>query len=512
MNAFTTAWFPVRVSRFVGVLLVLLFYVLSVGMAQPSKKTPASVGKDKKAAVAPKEDSEVLVAPADTMLVESLLRAEPEKFQNILDSASTYHVQILYTEINRDKKNKPSFVQHAYRLNAKEYFYPASSVKFAASLLALEKVNNLRQKLRDEELTRSSPMQIDSAEPWQHPVRNDKTSKDSNASIEHFIKKVLLVSDNDGYNRLYEFLGQEYLNDQLAAKGFKHFKITTRLSAGTNAQQNKVTNQWYLFSKTGRTLFRQPSTTATKSYDSVLVGVQNLKQGLGYIQKDTLVREPKDFSTSNYIALATLQEILKTVMFPDAVPPKQRFNLTQSDYDFLYKYMSMLPRESNYPRYDTSYYDGFVKFFLYGDTKDSIPPNIRIFNKVGDAYGYLIDNAYIVDFENEIEFLLSAVIYVNKDEIFNDDVYEYEAVGLPFMAHLGRTIYKYEKERKRAVKPVLSALKAVVGPEPGYDPKAEALREIAAREAAKAALKGGKKPDPAMKMPPPATKPVEKKN
>jgi hypothetical protein len=479
--------------------------------AQSTKKS-SSQGSKKTAPV--KEEPPPPEIVPDTTLVEGLLRAEPEKFKNILDSVSKYRVQILYTEINRTKAGKPSFVQHAYRLDAKEYFYPASSVKFAAALLALEKVNNLRQKLRDEELTRSSPIEIDSAQPWQHPVVKDKTSKDSTASLEHFIKKVLLVSDNDGYNRLYEFLGQEYLNDQLAAKGFKNFKITTRLSAGTTTEQNKTTNQCYLFSKTGRTLYRQPSTTATKSYDAVLEGVKSLKQGIGYIQKDTLVREPKDFTTSNYIALATLQEILKTVMFPDAVPAKQRFNLTQSDYDFLYKYMSMLPRESNYPRYDTSYYDGFVKFLLYGDTKDSIPPTIRIFNKVGDAYGYLIDNAYIVDFENDVEFLLSAVIYVNNDEVFNDDVYEYETIGLPFMANVGRTIYKYERERKRAVKPALGALKAVVGPEPGYDPKAEALKELAAREAAaKAAIKGNvKKSEPAKTPPPSATKPVEKKN
>jgi len=47
-----------------------------------------------------------------------------------------------------------------------------------------------------------------------------------------------------------------------------------------------------------------------------------------------------------------------------------------------------------------------------------------------------------------VEFLLSAVIYVNEDEIFNDDKYEYDEIGLPFLANLGRVIYKYELERK----------------------------------------------------------------
>jgi hypothetical protein len=64
--------------------------------------------------------------------------------------------------------------------------------------------------------------------------------------------------------------------------------------------------------------------------------------------------------------------------------------------------------------------------------KNPIPKNIRIFNKVGDAYGYLIDNAYIVDFENKVEFMLAAVINVNTDGVYNDGVYAYDSLGFPF--------------------------------------------------------------------------------
>ena len=68
---------------------------------------------------------------------------------------------------------------------------------------------------------------------------------------------------------------------------------------------------------------------------------------------------------------------------------------------------------------------------------------------MGNAYGFLVDAAYIVDFRNNIEFLLSAVIYCNSDGIFNDDNYDYEKTGLPFMKNLGRVVYEYELKRKR---------------------------------------------------------------
>ena len=85
-----------------------------------------------------------------------------------------------------------------------------------------------------------------------------------------------------------------------------------------------------------------------------------------------------------------------------------------------------------------------------------MPDNIKIFNSVGWAYGFLIDNAYIIDTVNDIEFFLSAVIYVNKNEILNDDQYQYYELGLPFLANLGKIIYDYELKREIAVSPDFS--------------------------------------------------------
>jgi len=150
--------------------------------------------------------------------------------------------------------------------------------------------------------------------------------------------------------------------------------------------------------------------------------------------------------------------LLRAVMFPESVNPNERFNLTEEDYKFIYQYMSQLPTETIYPPYnaDTAYHDAYCKFFMYGAGKERIPDHIRIFNKVGNAYGYLIDNAYIVDFENGVEFMLSAVINVNTDEIYNDGKYDYETIGYPFFKKLGQLIYRYELDRPRKNKPDLS--------------------------------------------------------
>jgi hypothetical protein len=112
--------------------------------------------------------------------------------------------------------------------------------------------------------------------------------------------------------------------------------------------------------------------------------------------------------------------------------------------------MSSYPSESKDPAYDSvEYYNAYGKFLLFGAQKGNLPQNIRIFNKVGDAYGFLTDVAYIVDFENKIEFMLSCSILCNSDGIFNDDKYDYETIGYPFMKNLGEAIYNHEKQRSR---------------------------------------------------------------
>jgi hypothetical protein len=147
-------------------------------------------------------------------------------------------------------------------------------------------------------------------------------------------------------------------------------------------------------------------------------------------------------------------------MFPDIYPDSLRFALGDDDYEFLWREMSALPRESAYPEYSPGdFYDSYMKLFMYGDSKAPIPENIRIFNTVGWAYGYLTECAYIVDFENNIEFILAATVHVNANNTYNDGEYEEDETGIPFLAELGRQFYNYELTRSRTNIPDLSVYK-----------------------------------------------------
>jgi flavin-dependent dehydrogenase len=85
-----------------------------------------------------------------------------------------------------------------------------------------------------------------------------------------------------------------------------------------------------------------------------------------------------------------------------------------------------------------------------------MPAGVRVFNKVGWAYGFLTDVSYVCDFANNVEFMLTATVYVNSDGVLNDNKYDYDTIGYPFLYHLGQTVYRYELGRDRRYRPQLS--------------------------------------------------------
>lgn len=385
-------------------------------------------------------------------LLESLLRNKKvEIFDEVLNHPERYRCQIVYVQIDRDQKNEPHFTYHYYRNNPDEYFYPASTVKLPLAALSLQKLNDLHI----EGVNKFTTIQFDSSYQKQTSAYTDSSSKSGLPSIANYIKRALLISENDPYNRMYQFLGQQTINRELHSKGYTDAKIV-RQFLGFNEDQNRHTNQVRFLDIKGNTIYTQAAAYNTDSFNFN----RPVKIGKAYLDRnDSLIHQPFDFTRHNNLSLNDLTGILRSIIFPESIPTNERFRLKSEDYQFLRKYMSQYPSETEYPKYDTTeFYDSYVKFFFRDSTHRSMPPNVRVFNKVGWSYGFLSDVSYIMDTANKVEFMLAAAIYANKDDILNDNNYEYEEIGHPFFFNLGQAVYQYELRRPYKRRPDFSSL------------------------------------------------------
>ncbi|HUR10767.1 MAG TPA: serine hydrolase [Flavitalea sp.] len=380
--------------------------------------------------------------------IENLLAKYPAFFSNVLLNRDSFRVQIIYTSIDRTESNKPLFKTYYFNVHPDVYFYPASTVKMPVAFLALEKLNELSGR----NVTKHTSMITGVGNSGQTAVLNDPQSSDGRPTIAQYIRKIFLVSDNDAFNRLYEFVGPAYIRERLQAMGYEHTEIFHRLSLPLSLQQNFELNPVSFLDTSARVLFEEPSRTYP-----INISRRADFLGKGYLEKGQLISKPFDFSKKNKVILSDLHNMLQAVLFPESVPLKNRFRLSESDYRFLRRAMSQYPSESTWPAFmPDSFPDAYCKLLYWGDAKETLPKHLRIFNKVGEAYGFLTDVAYIVDFEKKIEFMLSATIYCNSDGVFNDDKYDYEIIGIPFLKNLGGVFYEYELNRKRNFPPDLS--------------------------------------------------------
>ncbi|HRH11165.1 MAG TPA: serine hydrolase [Bacteroidia bacterium] len=386
--------------------------------------------------------------------LDSLLHQDLPQYSALLDQPAKYKLQIIFTTIDRDKENKPHFNEFKYRIS-KKYFYPASTVKLPISILGLQKIEELKEKGID----RKTAMLADSVFFCQEKIKADSTSSGSFPTLENYIKRMMLVSDNAAFTRMYEFVGYDYAHKKLKEQGFGSVRLFNRLSPFCKGDTALITPPVNFLNSKGDTLYKQVAAQASFTLNHP---IKSSMAGRAHINANgKRVYSPKDFSRHNYFHLTDLNRMMQQLIFMEAKPEKGRIKLTEESRTFLVRQMGLYPKESDYPVYDKKvFYDSYKKYFMYASAVATITQDsIRVINIVGRAYGFLIDCAYIIDMKSNTEFLLTAALYVNEGNIIGNGKYEYDQLGLPFMRDLSLVLYKYERNRKKENVPDLSEYK-----------------------------------------------------
>lgn len=330
-------------------------------------------------------------------------------------------------------------LQHStarFRCDA-EYFYPASTIKLAGAIGALRSVQRL--SAIEPAVSARTPAAF-------LPCFADQTIEERDASnhdggticIEHEIRKTVIVSDNPSFNRLYSVTGHRGLNEMMWSTGLRSTRINHRLAEPRSRDDQRKTGEveFRLFS--GKTV-RIGARTSELLIENE--GLKGLQIGQKHADGEKLIDGPMDFSWRNRMSLEDLHAMLGMVVLPDLQDLPGSTGLSEEHRQMLCRAMWPLPRQSDNPRYEPRQFpDIFVKYALPGVRRVISDEDAVIFSKVGQAYGFTIENALIADRKSGRGFMLTATIYSNASGVLGTDTYDYATVSIPFMADLAESI------------------------------------------------------------------------
>ena len=384
-------------------------------------------------------------------------RARPDAWEQVRSSspllstcfsqAPELRLQVSIAKVVPATDAAPARIERLTFRCGEEYFYPASTVKMLACIAALETLADLRLTTGDRLIDADCPLTINPL--YQGDVPQDRD--DSNLSggvitVNHEVRKIFLVSDNQAFNRLYDFTGRDMLNARMHAAGLSSVSITHRLSEPRPVPDQAATAAVTIHSPNGDV--EVPARVGRMELQNRGAG---LRVGDGFMRGNDVVRTPMDFSGRNGVSLLDLQNALIMVVRPDIDLGLPGFVLDPQDRLRLHAAMEQYPGDSSNPVYPRANHpDNYCKFFLPGLRAWRADRHFRVLNKIGQAYGFTTENAYIEDTKTGEAFFLAATIYTNADGILNDDAYQYTTVAEPFMADLAAAVAEQVLSADRA--------------------------------------------------------------
>ncbi len=376
----------------------------------------------------------------DSKIIQ-ILSGKDELLSKALKDYKKFHFQIIYTQIERNGKNKPKLTNYGFNVD-KQFYHLASLIKLPLAVVVLEKLTQLKSKgvSLDDSISvltgTCSKELINYLASFKRPT------------IRLVMKDMFIVSDNNAYNLFYDLCGLDDFNTRMKELGLENTLLLNRF-ASCSPEGNRTTNTVQLFNTDSKKLTYTFESKTAKT-DWKLNPKLPHEFGKKHLEGGKKVKGPKSFLLNNYAPLSQLHKLLSWIIFPQLETSSKKLNIAPEYREELIRMMGILPSESKDPIYLANKWpDDGMKYFIADKSYNYNPENIRFIDKVGQASGFMSDCAYIIDTVNNIEFMLSAAVYSDLDGVAADGKYNYDEFAFPVLRKIGKLFYQEELKHRK---------------------------------------------------------------
>ena len=427
-----------------------------------------------------------------------------QALKKVLTQPEKYRFQVLITEYQKTESGKELLIPHRFRVDH-EYFYPASAIKTYASIAALRHYTLLRQDR--PWLTTNDPMSRSKRTCQKKDPSNTLSTLASleheikKTQLVSSNKAFNTVFNVTGFRQLHEYIQPDFPSvrvfHRLSSRESHQESLQTPAlhicnwtKTGPNHKQVYLRNK--SLSKSG--LGDLISATPVHKYTGFEDNQASLKVGRKYkhMKSKKLIDQPMDFTYKNRSSFYDFQRLNmgmyilnQSTPFGPAIkllsvasqsahssPTSQAEHLTPpSDSKALIRKiwlnelrhaMVIYPRHSENPKYpkkslSETRFKPLIRGVRWASKKLKNDDNIYYLNKAGKALGFHMDNAFIAyghkagiikssgfpEKSPKRGLFVTVGLYVNEDQVLNDDRYEYSKISVPVLNAIGYAIGRY---------------------------------------------------------------------
>lgn len=364
-----------------------------------------------------------------------ILKGKDSLIDHVIDNSDKYNFQLILS-VYDFKSGKEEL--RTFYINKDSYFFsPASLIKFPLAIVASEKMSWIKKKFGvgfDDSLSLNT-CSCDAG-------TNSYVRKTRPSTFHQFLNELIIMSNNDAYNLLFDLVGTDAMNKRMQELDFDRIVMKNRFYSSCTKEFQKISGGVRFYNEQGGLSYESPCITSENNWEFGNDWPRNA--GNSHIENGKRVSGPKSFSNVNYVSLSQAHQLMITLIEENKKGAFEKLHLDRETGSTLVDALGSFPRELKSMNHETKDIpDYYYKFFIDPKSMDTKNGQLRVYNKVGISGGFISDVSYFEDKNSGLRFYISASMMPKKDGAMDNGRYDYYSIGIPTFRKIGSILYRY---------------------------------------------------------------------